>query len=590
MATATVDTINTRKMRYTGVAMAAFKSSNVDHKLRSHNECIDHSTKDTVYDRPFSDRCWIEREHDSHPPKAAESGRNIGYYPLTSDLATWVSHALKTYQPDSQALGLIEPFSQQFHKFLEDERGTSSGLHDLNIIELTYQLTLEVGAAILLAADTTDDPVTLQNEFHPSKAGGDDHFSSWGKLLTGLECDPPIIAMFPVYLMMCQSFTFTPNPSREDYVSAALTGVDWAQGSSHKFNAKLAAFEKLAHSSVPNLDDRNSGLDRSFWRIAQAFLLAMMQCETSQPFKTPAKAAISHGLDHDLMIAFRALDTIGSAYMCDDGAAWLDNAGMDSIIGSAVPNDVMDLHTDILTGGTRNLLRLLYPDSFTISRAMQAASTILSGQLCELFRGHHRARFHGREDGRIAAASPPYSFCRARHRRIFAILETYTKQYPQFWEWTWNIYRMAKEQVTEAGLCEPLVCALKRAVNPESLPTSPVTKFYDLYYDMIEDGAAQIQKKQPLGVSDDLAQVVHDIHNLWHEKLLAEDKGSGWGDEFDIQSDSLFGQAGEILSRKSDVSDDAYKFAMAYGRLSMGLPYIAYHTIDAIIMAFGVAN
>lgn len=161
----------------------------------------------------------------------------------------------------------------------------------------------------------------------------------------------------------------------------------------------------------------------------------MNECENARSFKTPRRAYIEHGLDHDLVIVARGLDTLGSAYMCRDGAAWLDNEGVDSLIGSALANDVMDLHTDIFTGETRNLLRLLYPPYENIIQAMKTTSTILSSMLCEIFRGHYRARMNNREDGRVSSTSPAYSFCRARHRRIFETLELYINQYPQFWEW-----------------------------------------------------------------------------------------------------------------------------------------------------------
>lgn len=120
--------------------------------------------------------------------------------------------------------------------------------------------------------------------------------------------------------------------------------------------------------------------------------------------------------------------------MNPDGAAWLDNEGIDSLIGSGLANDVMDLHTDIFTGETRNLLRLLYPP-VTITEAIESVSTILSSMLCEVFRGHYRARFNNRQDGRVSSTSPPYSFCRARHRRVFETLELYITKYPQFWDW-----------------------------------------------------------------------------------------------------------------------------------------------------------
>ena len=152
---------------------------------------------------------------------------------------------------------------------------------------------------------------------------------------------------------------------------------------------------------------------------------------------------------------------------------------------------------------------------------------------------------------------------------------------------TWEIYRMAKAQVTQAAVAEPLVCGLKRAGTQAPLPESPTNEFFQLWYDMVEDGAGQLAKKQPLGVSEDLAPIVRDIHGLWHGQLRDGAKKPGWGREFDCRSDALFGEAGEILLRKGGLSQDAYKFAIAYGRLSMGLPYIAYHTIDAIIMAYG---
>lgn len=136
-------------------------------------------------------------------------------------------------------------------------------------------------------------------------------------------------------------------------------------------------------------------------------------------------------------------------------------------------------------------------------------------------------------------------------------------------------------------MAEPLVCGLKRAVSREELPESPPNKFFHLWYDMVEDGSAQLAKKQPLGVTDDLAPVVRNLHSLWHQQLRDDTKQPGWGREFDERSDRLFSEAGQILGQKDGISEDMYKFSIAYGRLSMSLPYIAYHTVDAIILAFG---
>ncbi len=186
---------------------------------------------------------------------------------------------------------------------------------------------------------------------------------------------------------------------------------------------------------MPALDEKESDQDRCYWRLALGYLSSMNACENSRPFKAPSRSAIDHGLDPDLVIFARALDSMGSAYMGRDGASFLDDEGMDSLLGSGLANDVMDLHTDIFTGETRNLIRLLYPSGQSIVQTMRTTANLLSIMQCEVFRGHQRARVRDREDGRISFTSPPYSFSRARHRRIFETLELYMNHYPQFWEW-----------------------------------------------------------------------------------------------------------------------------------------------------------
>ncbi|KAI1360872.1 hypothetical protein F5Y08DRAFT_348340 [Xylaria arbuscula] len=583
--------INTRKMKYTGAAMAALKQSHLEVNLQTYKQHKEHANPNSNDEQQASQACmqriWLRSGMSNCSPQST-GGRHIGIYALTTKIAPWLEEALSSYQPTNTVLELVQPFSCELHALLEKERAMSSGLHDLDIIEMTYQYTLEICAAIILAADATHNAAELSIHLHASRAGGDDHLVSWGRLLTGLECDPPIIVEFPFYLFLCQSFTLEPTVHREDYVYAALTGVDWAKGK-NKFNDRLVAFEALARSSVPTLDAK-SDIDRCFWRIGLAYLARMNDCENARPFKTPKTAYIDHALSHDLVIAARALDTIASAYMSRDGAAWLDDEGLDSLIGSALPNDVMDLHTDILTGETRNLLRLLYPQCNSIEQATNITSVVLSSMLCEIFRSHYRARMLNREDGRVSSTSPAYSFCRARHRRIFETMEVYIRQYPRFWEWTWNIYHMAKSQFTDEAISEPLICGLKRAAIGTQLPPSPSNQFFYLWYDMIEDGSAQMAKSQPLGVSEELAPIIRSLHSLWHAKLLDSTKKPGWGREFDRMSDTLMGEAGEILGRQGGDLEDAYKFAIAYGRLSMCLPYIAYHTIDAIIMTFGVTD
>jgi len=105
---------------------------------------------------------------------------------------------------------------------------------------------------------------------------------------------------------------------------------------------------------------------------------------------------------------------------------------------------------------------------------------------------------------------------------------------------------------------------------------------------MIKESESQPQEKKALGIQGRLGDIIREINSLWHGELLQRDKKPGWGLEFDEKSDALLGQAGEILSSEEFSDEQLYRFAIAYGRLSMGVPYIAYHTVDAIILTFGV--
>jgi hypothetical protein len=110
---------------------------------------------------------------------------------------------------------------------------------------------------------------------------------------------------------------------------------------------------------------------------------------------------------------------------------------------------------------------------------------------------------------------------------------------------------------------------------------------------MTEDGSSQpqIASAKPLGVPTALATITREIHRLWHDKLLDPNKVPGWGRKFDRESDMLFGQAGDILvAQGGGVNDNAYRFCIAYGRMSMGLRYGAYHAVNAVIMTFGAIN
>ena len=264
--------------------------------------------------------------------------------------------SFRNYKPSEDAEILSQPFSDELHEFFERERAVSTGHHDLDLLELVHQVTLEVGAEILIAA--SKDNISITHMPIHSRGSLDEHLSPWGKLLTGLECDPPAISQIPFFLLLCQSFSLEAYSAQENYVYAALIAIDWMKGKNDESD-RFKAFEERAYKAVPMLVDRLSGEDRSFWRVAIAYIAAMSKTEDIRELSTPRQSYIDTNMDPYLLMAMRAIDGIGFVYMCSDGATFLDTPGMDSLIGSALPNDIIDLHTDITSGETRKLLRLL---------------------------------------------------------------------------------------------------------------------------------------------------------------------------------------------------------------------------------------
>jgi hypothetical protein len=172
-------------------------------------------------------RPWSVQSTEARGPMPSPSGRHVGTYAFTNEIAPWAKEAFARFQPSPETTAFVKPFAAELHTVMERERANSTGLHDLDAVELIFQFTLEISAAIMLAADKTDENANLAIKLHTSMAGRDDHFAPWGKLLTGLDCDPPIIVQFPFYLFMCQAFTSEPAASKEDYVYSTLMGADW---------------------------------------------------------------------------------------------------------------------------------------------------------------------------------------------------------------------------------------------------------------------------------------------------------------------------------------------------------------------------
>ncbi|KAI0809839.1 hypothetical protein GGR55DRAFT_141726 [Xylaria sp. FL0064] len=146
----------------------ALKGHRIDIDLEAHDDCENgpYYEKYKHLSRCSSPgRVWLESSLPINPPHAAK-GRYIGSYVLTTSVAPWVSEALLKYSPPHEVLDLVRSPALGFHAVVEKERQSTRGLHDLDAIELTYQCILEIGAALLLAADKTDDPISLSLQYH----------------------------------------------------------------------------------------------------------------------------------------------------------------------------------------------------------------------------------------------------------------------------------------------------------------------------------------------------------------------------------------------------------------------------------------
>jgi hypothetical protein len=147
--------------------------------------------------------------------------------------------------------------------------------------------------------------------------------------------------------MFCHALTSEPPTTHENYIRAAMCGVgkslvviamsstsllnlsvmasltstttDWAKDD-NEFSVRFERFVALSEEIFPSLKEDMIGPDGANWRVGLAYLKVMNKCENARPFRAPKQAAIKHSLDHNLVLAVRAVDGLGLATMCSDGA------------------------------------------------------------------------------------------------------------------------------------------------------------------------------------------------------------------------------------------------------------------------------
>jgi hypothetical protein len=178
------------------------KHSGVDESLRSHDECEDSefaAVRSGIQAFDYSGRVWLQSAYEHGKPKPGNM-RHIGKFALTTEVAPWIMKALSTHKPSPEVLVLIKPYAQQYHDSIEQERATTTGLHDIDSIELTYQCTLEICAAILLAADETDEPgkwVTVSGRLRFKTQNHSTHVRQWNQIIDCMRRKRVVMTISP---------------------------------------------------------------------------------------------------------------------------------------------------------------------------------------------------------------------------------------------------------------------------------------------------------------------------------------------------------------------------------------------------------
>jgi hypothetical protein len=114
--------------------MKAFNASNQYDNTHDCGFCEPEYVTMTNQGLDIPSKTWNHTGHRLPPLR-----QSIGTYPLTSKLALWVRNAMSKFKPDSRVLQLVKPYSENLRKAFNAERLSSSGLHDLDLIERIYQ-------------------------------------------------------------------------------------------------------------------------------------------------------------------------------------------------------------------------------------------------------------------------------------------------------------------------------------------------------------------------------------------------------------------------------------------------------------------
>ncbi|KAF9948252.1 hypothetical protein BGZ72_009804 [Mortierella alpina] len=266
-----------------------------------------------------------------------------------------------------------------------------------------------------------------------ARPGAGRHLGRWGRLITGIELDPPLLSLIPMYGYAVTVLVGAPKVPKEAYAAPVLTGSDWGLWDQEDTQTKASGYRNtctVIARAIANLED---GDMRDIGKSLPIIAFTDRMCKLSEvhderPIVQEVKLATAMSVDEILL--FRALDSTAVGYLPAGLPLVFDDSMVAGLILSGIINDIYDLPADVATGECKNALRLLpWADDYESCLAQMGG--IMQAMIAEIreLRGKHGEHVH--PGAGLAVASFAYSLSRSKERGVCATVGLAAERWPE---------------------------------------------------------------------------------------------------------------------------------------------------------------
>ncbi|KAF9274932.1 hypothetical protein BGZ68_000231 [Mortierella alpina] len=273
------------------------------------------------------------------------------------------------------------------------------------------------------------DAKALAAEARPGVGG---HLERWGRLITGIELDPPLLSLIPLYGYAVAVLLDAPKAPKEVYAAPVLTGSDWGlwdQGDTQPESSGYRNTCAMIARAVAALDDVDvQDIGKSLPIIAFIDRTShLSKVHEERPTAQEVKIATTMSVDEILL--FRAVDSTAVGYLPAGMPLVFDDSMVAGLIMSGLINDFYDLANDVVSGERKNALRL-FPWADDYDACLAQMSGIVQAMIVEIreLRGTHGGHVH--PGAGLAVASFAYSLSRSKERGVCAAVRKAVKIWP----------------------------------------------------------------------------------------------------------------------------------------------------------------